>query len=220
MPSSGSVTSSLRASSARALALSLPLLAILLPGCPKDPAAVALPEAVERRVAAVGDEALRRALLEDSPLPFAVIARFDAPVFPDRAEMLSDAGLPPSEASGSTAVLVATSAEIRALLDEKSLLAIRYLGKQASLARLHPELEIALLRAYDRKAESEPVSLSVRFRSPPEKREDDALSAAGFSISTRGGQAWTIRGPWDRLPVLLGIDEILYVEAASKSRVQ
>ncbi|HEY5995378.1 MAG TPA: hypothetical protein VIU29_00070 [Candidatus Deferrimicrobiaceae bacterium] len=202
-----------------ACALSL-LLLLLFSGCPKNPGLESLPAPVEKKVAKIGDDGLRKALLINSPLPFAVVARFDSPIFPNQSEILSDAGIPPVETTGNTALLVATAVEITSMLELPSLAAIRYLGSQASLARLHPELEIGMLRTFDRRTEAEPVDLLARFRSPPEKREEDAVTAAGFGIEARSGPTWTLRGPMERIPRLLEIDEIIYLQAASKTRTK
>lgn len=168
----------------------------------------------------MGDDGLRKALLVNSPLPFAVVARFDSPIFPNQSEILSDAGIPPVETTGNTALLVATAGEITGLLELPSLAAIRYLGSQASLARLHPELEIAMLRTFDKRTEAEPVDLLVRFRSPPEKREEEAVTAAGYEIETKSGPTWALKGPMARLPGLLAIDEIIYLQGASKAKAK
>jgi hypothetical protein len=189
-------------------------------GCPREPGRVVLSAQVEKSLVAKGDPLLKEALIRNSPLPFAVIARFDSPVFPEQSEFLADAGIPPVESTGSTALLVATAKEVTALFEARSLLSLRYLGSQASLSRLHPELEIALLRTFENRTETAPAGLLVRFRSPPDKREADAITAAGFLIETRSGIVWSIRGAMDRLPALLAIDEIIYVEAASKVRTK
>jgi hypothetical protein len=193
------------------------LVLLLVSGCPKNRKATSLPESVERKVASKGDDRLRKALLFDSPLPFAVMARFDSPIFPGQAELLADAGVPPSESTGNSALLVATAKEITALLDSPSLRSIRFLGSQASLARLHPELEIGMLRAFDRLTDQEVVELLVRFRSQPEKTDRDAVAAAGFEIVTQGGPTWSVKGPMARIPALLSIDEIIYIQSASKA---
>lgn len=219
MPASGSATC-LRGRREAAAALPILLLLLLVSGCPKSRAATALPDPVERKVAAKGDDGLRKALLAGSPLPFAVLARFDAPIFPGQAELLADAGIPPVESTGNSALLVATAREVTSLLDSPSLLSIRFLGSQASLARLHPELEIGMLRAFDRRTDSETVDLLLRFRSPPGKIEHDAVVAAGFDIATQSGPTWAVEGPFVRIPALLSISEIIYIQTASKARAK
>ncbi len=201
----------------RPAALPLPLILILLhlTGCMYGPELKSLPAPLELNLAKRGDPMLRKSLMANSPMPFAVIARFNSPIFPYQSELLADAGIPPVESTGSTTLLVATAREISGLFDSPSLLSIRFLGTQSSLARLHPQLEIELLRRFDEKKESLPIRLLVRFRFPPEKAESEAIAAAGFMIETRNGSSWEIRGALDRLPALLAIDEIIYLEIAS-----
>lgn len=215
MPASGSATC-LPGRRGAAVALPILLLLLLVSGCPKNRAATSLPDPVERKVATKGEDGLRKALLAGSPLPFAVLARFDSPIFPGQAELLADAGIPPVESTGNSALLVASAREITSLLESPSLLSIRFLGSQASLARLHPELEIGMLRAFDERTESEPAELLLRFRSTPEKIEHDAVVAAGFDVVMRAGPTWSVKGPFVRIPALLSIGEIIYIQAASK----
>lgn len=219
MPASESATCS---RGRRRAAATLPILFVLLlvSGCPKNRVARTLPDPVERKVAAIGDDGLRRALLAGSPLPFAVLTRFDSPIFPGQAELLADAGIPPVESTGNSALLVATAREITGLLESPSLLSIRFLGTQASLSRIHPELEIELLRAFDRRDDQETVDLLLRFRSPPEKVEHDAVLAAGFDVVTQAGPTWSVKGPFVSIPALLSIDEIIYIQTASKVRTK
>lgn len=219
MPASESATFS-RGRRGAGATLAIFFVLLLVSGCPKNRAATALPDPVERRVATKGDDGLRRALLAGSPLPFAVLARFDSPIFPGQAELLADAGIPPAESTGNSALLVANAKEITALLESPSLLSIRFLGSQASLSRIHPELEIEMLRAFDRREEQETVDLLLRFRSPPEKIEHDAVTAAGFDVMTQAGPTWSVKGTFERLPALLSIDEIIYIQSASKVRTK
>ena len=217
MPSYGSVISfRVRRGSAFIAILTLSL--CLLSGCPKGPALLSLPPAVDRQVTQKGDLLLRNALLQNSPFPFAIVARFKAPVFPYQTELLADAGIPPVETVGSTALLVATAGEITALFEAPSLLGIRYLGNQASLVRLHPAVEIEILRAFETRTESAPINFLIRFDSPPEERETRSVVAAGFVIETRNGPTWTVKGTIENLPALLTLDEIIYIEIASKAR--
>ncbi len=217
MRSSGSVICS-RDRRFCVFSLSLILSAALFSGCPKDSALVSLPAPLERHLVERGDPLLRKALLLDSPMPFAVIARFKSPIFPYQSELLADAGIPPVESTGNTALLLTTAKEITGLFDTPSLLAIYFLGSQASLARIHPELEIELVRKFDQRKESDLIRLLVRFRSAPEKRESDAIAAAGFRIESQTGSYWEIQGPIDHFHGLLTLDEITYLEDASKPR--
>ncbi|HEY3490908.1 MAG TPA: hypothetical protein VGK27_12420 [Candidatus Deferrimicrobiaceae bacterium] len=195
------------------------LLAFSVSGCPGDATLLKLPPSLERQLTDRGDPILKNALLANSPLPFAVIVRFRTPVFPEQAEMLSDAGIPPVETVGKTALIVATAREISSLIESPAVEKIRYLGSQASLARLHPTLEIGLIRIFEEGREKDPIDLLIRFRSPPDAREERLLTAARFAIVTRAGIIWTVRGATLDLPALLTIDEIIYYEAASKTRV-
>jgi hypothetical protein len=218
MPISGSDIFSLVKRGASGILVPL-LLAFAVSGCPGDATLLKLPPPLERLLADRGDPMLKNALLANSPLPFAVIVRFRTPVFPDQAEMLSDAGIPPVETVGKTALIVATAREISSLIESPAVEKIRYLGSQSSLARLHPTLEIGLIRIFEEGREKDPVDLLIRFRSPPDAREERLLTAARFAIVTRAGTTWSVRGTARDLPALLTIEEIIYFEAASKTRV-
>lgn len=200
----------------RLAAFSLPLaLVLLLPGCLRQPAKLSLSAPLERHVAERGDPRLREALRSGSPLPFAVLARFDAPVFPHQAELLADAGIPPVESAGRSAILVASAKEVPGLFEQPAVKEIRYLCGQAALTRLHPAFEMEILRRFDSGDFAASLPVDLRFRSPPGERESQAVTDAGFRIRSQASDVWTVDGNLDSLPSLLAIEEIIYFETAS-----
>jgi hypothetical protein len=205
--------------SSRAELFAILAVAVLgLSGCPKDNVLRELPPAVDRQVTDKGDEMLRKALLANSAMPFAVIARFTSPVFPNQSELLADAGIPPVETAGNSALLVATASELSALIASPAVTRIRYLGTQDSLARLHPEFEMTCLRSFEEGTQSKTVDLTIRFGSPPGEKEAAAVAAARYSVVTPAGTNWVVRGALADFPLLLRIHEIIYFETASKTR--
>jgi hypothetical protein len=183
----------------------------LLQGCltPKHPI---LNKSEESLLEAKGDAELGKAVRKGGRDTLGVIVVFRRDVFLGQSSMLDRSSIPVLSEFGKTAILLVRPAEILPLLADPSVAKAAWFGPQGNLARLEPSIEYDLLGRFGKGAEGTSATLLARFRSVPERRDEQAMEAAGFRILSRGGQNLVISGPWSGIPKVLNHDWLVYLE--------
>lgn len=193
-------------------------LALLSAGCPGARPPVPLPSGQELVLRQKGDAWIARVLRENPEKPFAVLVRFRTPVFPYQQAFLERMEMEGAESFGNAALLTVDAAQLPPLLASTETKAVLYLAPQAALPRLHPSLEMEILRRVSDSRENEPLTVLARFREPVREELSNALVSGGFSVDTSAGTVLVLTGTVRSLPALLVRDELLYAEGASKGK--
>lgn len=202
----------------RPILLFATLFVLLLPACKEDRATPRLTEPEEAILTEKADEKIGLIIRQNLPALFAGIVVFRSDVFLSQSEMLARRELSVLDSFGNAAVILLNSPDIPPLLKETSVRKIFFLCRQGPLARLHPAFLMEVLKAFGEGKEREPHPLLIRFRDPPQEKEERFVEAAGFSVASRAGLVWALSGPLTSLPRLLEDDRILFYEGASKAR--
>lgn len=189
--------------------------AMLLGGCRDEGKPVKLTPESEALLREKADEKIGLVIRGNLPALFAGLVVFRSDAFVHHSAMLDQANLSVLNAFGNAALVLLSGPDIPVLLTEPGVKKIHYFCRQSVLPRIHPTLEMDVLRRFGEARESEPVTLVVRFRRQPEQREAQAFEAAGFSILDRRDMAWTVEGPAAAFPRLLENEGIIFLESAS-----
>lgn len=192
------------------------LAAAMLPaGCRDEGKPVKLTPESEALLREKADEKIGLVIRGNLPALFAGLVVFRSDAFIHHSAMLDRADLPVLNAFGNAALVLLNGPDIPVLLTEPGVRKIHYFCRRSVLPRIHPTLEMDILRRFSEGREGESVSLVVRFRRQPEEREARALEAAGFSILNRRDMTWSIEGPAAAFPRLLENEGIIFLESAS-----
>jgi len=202
----------------RPILLFATLFVLLLPACKEDRATPRLTEQEEAILTEKADEKVGLIIRQNLPALFAGIVVFRSDVFLSQSEMLARRELSVLDSFGNAAVILLNSPDIPPLLKETSVRKIYFLCRQGPLARLHPAFLMEVLQRFGEGKEREPHPLLIRFRDPPQEKEEKFVEAAGFTVASRAGVVWAVSGPLTSLPRLLEDDRILFYEGASKAR--
>lgn len=192
----------------------------ILPGCKEDKPRAELSPEDKALLSAKADEKIGIIITENLPALFAGVVVFDSDAFVSQSGMLDRANISVLNMFGKTAILLLNSPDIPPLLKEKAVKKIFYLCRQGALVRLDPSFEMDLMRRFGEGKEDERIDFLLRFRDPPDEKDDKLIEAAGFSVQARTGLVWVVAGPLRRLPRLLESDRIIYYEAASKAQTK
>jgi hypothetical protein len=193
-------------------ALLLLLAAACLSGCPLSPTRPVLVAADESMLEANGDKELSQVVRNGGKEPFAVIVVFRESVFLGLSSMLDRSSHTLLNEFGNTAILLLRPGEVVPLLKTPSVLRIAWFGAQGRLARIEPTLELDLLDRFGKGTDGKELPILARFRSVPQKTEERRVEEAGFRILTREGANLVVSGPMSRIPRLLDIEWIVYIE--------
>ena len=177
-----------------------------------SPARPVLDGADEALLEANGDKALAKTVREGGKEPFAVIAAFRGSAFLGQSSMLDRSSITLLNEFGNAAILLLRPGEVVPLLKDPSVRKLAWFGPQGRLARLEPTLEFDLLDRFGKGTEGKEVPLLARFRSLPGNTEERQVEAAGFKVLFRGGPNLVVSGPMSRVPQLLEIEWIVYLE--------
>lgn len=199
----------------RRLAAILLLALFVFPGCKEDKPPVELSAGDKELLRAKADEKIGILIAENLPSLFAGVVVFTSDAFLHQSRMLDAANLSVLNTFGNTAILQLNSPDILPLLKAPSVKKVYYLCRQGALARLDTPFELDLLRRFGDGKEDQPISFLIRFRQPPDEKDDQLLKAAGFTVQSRTGYVWSVTGPLRRLPRLLESDRIQFYEYAS-----
>lgn len=161
------------------------------------------------------DEKIGVIIRGNLPALFAGLVVFRSDAFVHQSAMLDRRNLPVLDAFGNAAMILLNAPDVPALLAEKEVKKVYYLCRQAVLPRIHPALEIEILRRFAAGKENEPIVLLLRFREAPGQRDRGVLSAAGFETAFEAGPVLSVRGPASALPRLLEYDRIVFFEGAA-----
>ncbi len=194
------------------------LLALLLPSCREDRQPLELTPEDEAILKEKADEKIGLIIRGNLPALFVGIVVFRSDVFLSQSAMLDRRELSVLDSFGNTALVLLNSPDIPPLLKEESVRKIYYFCRQGPLARIHPAFLMGILKRFGAGKENEVSHFLVRFRDPPQEKEEKFVEAAGFRIDSRAGFVWTLTGPLTSLPRLLEDDRIIFYEGASKTR--
>jgi hypothetical protein len=186
-----------------------------LAGCPFSPVRPVLDAADGKLLEANGDKALERAVREGGRDPFAVLAAFRGSAFLGQSSMLDRSSITLLNEFGNAAILLLRPYEVIPLLKDPSVRRLAWFGPQGRLARLEPSLEFDMLDRFGKGTEAMDVTVLARFRSVPGTPEERQVEEAGFKVLSRIGPNLVLLGPMSRVPRLLGIDWIIYLEKHS-----
>lgn len=200
----------------RRLAAFLFLALLVFPGCKEEKPPVELAPADKELLRAKADEKIGIIIGQNLPSLFAGVVVFTSDAFLHQSRMLDEANISVLNTFGNAAILHLNSPDILPLLKEPSVKKVFYLCRQGALARLDTPFELDLLKRFGDGKEDQPVSFLIRFREPPEEKDDQLLEAAGFTVQSRTGYVWAVTGPLRKLPLLLESDRIINYEYASK----
>jgi len=199
-----------------AVLLLLALLALLaIPGCREDRPPVELSPGDQELLRAKADGKIGIIIKENLPSLFAGVVVFTSDAFLHQSRMLDAANISVLNTFGNTAILQLNTPDILPLLKEPSVKKVFYLCRQGALARLDTPFELDLLRRFGDGKEDRPVSFLIRFRQPPEEKDEALVEGAGFAVRVRTGLVWVVEGPLRGLPRLLESDRIQFYEYAS-----
>jgi hypothetical protein len=204
----------------RKLAALLLVASLLLPGCKEEKPPVELTSAEKELLRTKADEKIGIIITENLPALFAGMVVFSSDAFVSQSHMLDQANISVLNMFGNTAILLLNSRDIPFLLKEQSVKKIFYLCRQGALVRLDPPFEMDTMRRFGEGKEDEPVPFFLRFREPPDEKDEKLVKAAGFTVQARTGLIWVVEGPLRGLPRLLESDRIIYYESASKVRTK
>ncbi|NJD62561.1 MAG: hypothetical protein FIA93_07560 [Deltaproteobacteria bacterium] len=199
----------------RRLAALLCLALLVFPGCKEDKPPPELSTGDKELLRTKADEKIGIIITQNLPALFAGVVVFRSDAFLYQSRMLDAANLSVLNSFGNTAILQLNSPDILPLLKEPSVKKVFYLCRQGTLARLDTPFELDMLRRFGDGKEDQPVPFRIRFRQPPEEKDDQLLKAAGFTVHSRAGYVWSVTGPLKRLPRLLESDRIQFYELAS-----
>ncbi|HSL91565.1 MAG TPA: hypothetical protein VK863_02860 [Candidatus Limnocylindrales bacterium] len=198
----------------------LAIAVLFLPGCKEEKAKVELSPVERELLLAKADEKIGIVITENRPALFAGMVVFDSDAFLSQSRMLDKANLSVLNMFGNAAILLLNSPDIPPLLKERSVKKIYYLCRQGALVRLDPSFEMDVMRRFGEGKEDEKIDFLIRFRDPPDDKDDKLVEAAGFSVQARTGLVWVVTGTLRHLPRLLESDRINYYEPASKARTK
>lgn len=199
----------------RRLAAFLLITALFLPACREDRKRPDLSPGDKELLRAKADGKIRIIITENLPALFAGVVVFSSDAFMYQSQMLDRANISVLNVFGNTAILLLNSPDIPPLLKEPSVKKIYYLCRQGALARLDPAFEMNLMRRFGELQGDDPFTLLIRFREPPDEKDETLIEGAGFTIMDRTGLVWTVDGPPASLYRLLESDRIIYYEKAS-----
>jgi hypothetical protein len=199
----------------RRLAAFLLIAALFLPACREDKKRPDLSPGDKELLRAKADEKIGLIITENLPALFAGVVVFSSDAFLYQSQMLDRANISVLNVFGNTAILLLNSPDIPPLLKEPSVKKIHYLCRQTGLARLDPAFEMNLMRRFGEGQGDDPFTLLIRFREPPDEKDETLIESAGFTIMDRTGLVWTVDGPTTSLYRLLESDRIIYYEKAS-----
>ncbi|MEK6779019.1 MAG: hypothetical protein AABY80_05050, partial [Candidatus Deferrimicrobiota bacterium] len=192
------------------------LIAFLLPaGCKEEKPKVLLTAEDNAILREKADEKIGLIITQNLPALFAGVVVFSSDAFMYQSQMLDRANISVLNVYGNAAILLLNSPDIPPLLKEPSVKKIHYLCRQAGLARLDPAFEMNLMRRFGEGQGDDPFTLLIRFREPPDEKDETLIEGAGFTIMDRTGLVWTVDGPPASLYRLLESDRIIYYEKAS-----
>ena len=194
------------------LAPLLLIIALFLPGCREDKPFPKLTAEDNVLLAEKADEKIGIIIRENLPSLFAGVVVFRSDAFLSESHRLDKAGISVLNMFGNTAILLLNSPDIPPLLKEPSIKKMYYLCRQGALARFHPTFEMEMLRRFGEGKGDDPISFDIRFQTPPEEKDDKVVEAAGFTVLTREGYVWHVKGPLRYLYRLLEIDRIIFYE--------
>jgi hypothetical protein len=193
---------------------------LFLPGCREDKPRVELSSEDRELLRKKADDKIGIIIAENLPALFAGMVVFDSDAFVSQSRMLDQANLSVLNMFGNAAILLLNSPDIPPLLKERSVKKIYYLCRQGALVRLDPSFEMDVMRRFGEGKEDEKIDFLIRFRDPPDDKDDNLVEAAGFSVQARTGLVWVVTGTLRHLPRLLESDRINYYEPASKARTK
>lgn len=193
---------------------------LFLPGCREDKPRVELSPEDRDLLREKADDKIGIIIAENLPALFAGMVVFDSDAFVSQSRMLDRANLSVLNMFGNAAILLLNSPDIPPLLKERSVKKIYYLCRQGALVRLDPSFEMDVMRRFGEGKEDEKIDFLIRFRDPPDDKDDKLVEAAGFSVQARTGLVWVVKGTLRHLPRLLESDRINYYEPASKARTK
>jgi hypothetical protein len=189
---------------------------LFLPGCKEDKPRVELSPEDKELLRGKADEKTGIIITENLPALFAGVVVFDTDAFVSQSHMLDRANLSVLNMFGNTAILLLNSPDIPPLLKERSVKKIHYLCRQGALVRLDPSFEMDVMRRFGEGKGDEPITFLIRFRDPPDEKDEKLVEAAGFTVRSRTGLVWVVTGPLRHLPRLLESNRIIHYEDASK----
>lgn len=194
------------------------LFSLLFPACREEKADVALTPEQEAILAEKADAKIGLIIRENLPAIFAGLVVFRSDVFLTQSEMLDRRDLSVLDSVNNAALILLNSPDIPPLLVENSVRRMYFFCRQGTLARIHPAFLMEILKHFGEGKEAEPVPFLVRFREPPQEKEERFVKDAGFAVASRAGLVWTLEGPPASLPRLLEDERIIFYEGASKAR--
>lgn len=200
----------------RRLAAFLLIAFLLPPGCKEEKPKVLLTAEDNAILQKKADEKIGLIITQNLPALFAGVVVFSSDAFMYQSQMLDRANISVLNVYGNAAILLLNSPDIPPLLKEPSVKKIHYLCRQAGLARLDPAFEMNLMRRFGEGQGDDPFTLLIRFREPPDEKDETLIEGAGFTIMDRTGLVWTVDGPTASLYRLLESDRIIYYEKASR----
>lgn len=184
-------------------------------GCREDKPRVELSPPEKELLRTKADEKIGLIITGNLPSLFAGLVVFKSDAFLHQSRMIDQANISVLNTFGNSAILLLNSPDIIPMLKEPSVRKVYYLCRQGALARLDSSFELDMLRRFGDGKEDQPVSFLVRFRDPPDEKDDKFLKAAGFTVRDRAGYVAAVSGPLRLLPRLLENDRILNYEYAS-----
>lgn len=190
--------------------------ALCIPACNEDREKVTLSAEDNAILREKADEKIGIIVRENLPALFAGVVVFGTDAFLSQSAMLDRANISVLNMYGKTAILLLNSPDIPFLLKDPTVKKVYYLCRQGGLARLDTPFEMDLMRRFEKGLDAEPFPLLVRYREIPEKKDEDLLRAAGFTVRSKAGAVWVVEGPPRFLYRLLESDRIIYYEGASK----
>ncbi len=204
----------------RRLAALLLVSLLFLPGCREDKPRVELSPEDKELLHAKADEKTGIIITENLPALFAGVVVFDSDAFVSQSHMLDRANISVLNMFGNTAILLLNSPDIPPLLKERSVKKIYYLCRQGALVRLDPSFEMDVMRRFGEGKGDESVTFLIRFRDPPDEKDEKLVEAAGFTVRSRTALVWVVTGPLRHLPRLLESNRIIQYEDASKGEIR
>ncbi len=193
---------------------------LFLPGCREDKPRVELSPEDKELLHAKADEKTGIIITENLPALFAGVVVFDSDAFVSQSRMLDRANISVLNMFGNTAILLLNSPDIPPLLKERSVKKIYYLCRQGALVRLDPSFEMDVMRRFGEGKGNESVTFLIRFRDPPDEKDEKLVEAAGFTVRSRTALVWVVTGPLRHLPRLLESNRIIQYEDASKGEIR
>jgi len=204
--------------SPRLLGAALLGLSVALSACRDDGKPVPVSPALDALLHEKADPKVALLIRNNLPSLFAALVVFRSDAFLTGSALLDRRNIPVLDAFGKAAILALNAPDVPFLLHEDEVKRVWYLARPEVLARIHPSLELEILRRFSEGRESEPLSVLARFRRPLAEAERAFLKAAGFHLEVEAGPVCLVTGPAAALPRLFEDDRIVFYEGASATR--